>query len=353
MADVYTRGSVEHFSGVNGLLDKLLSFVTGHPGTPGRDWTVELNENTKDSGDPGDEPFGSACKQVVLKNIGLSGSEEVLVGIREWKYIAGNAWGWDLNCYLSWQAGILWNWNKVDSGLTAYNSTWERYTNHPMLPLFDDTMYYWFYSNRQRIIVWVKVSSNYESCYLGFGNRFGSPSQYPYPLLAIGSMYGNYSYSYMGGYHTSVFRPYRSTSLPSPIIVNPSNNYNTAMGSQGNHYFIPTHDFVEPGASVKKTPDSKVVIQPIYVVLENDTLMSLDDVRWSPCIGIQSEDTITIGGDTWRIFQDAYRNDWQDFGVVKEETGVTMTTTTSSTTSSTASSSTMSTTSSSTTTTTV
>jgi len=315
----FTSGSVSGFAGATGLLQALLDFVTGAPGTPGRDWTVLKNENTKDSGDPGTEPFGSTCKQVVLKNIGLSAVEEVLVGIREWQYLPSNAWGWDLNAYTTWQSGFLWNWNWVDSGLTVYDATWERYTNHPMLPLLDDTMYYWFYSNRQRIMGIVKVSSNYESFYIGFGNRFGSPSQYPYPLLVIGSMYGNYSYSSTGGTHTSVFWPFKTTTGACPIIVSPMNTYNTSATYKGYYYFIPTHDFSDPGLALKKTTNSKVVLQPIYVVVDSDTYMSLDNVVWTPSLGIQSEDTFVIGGDTWRIFQNAFRNDWQDFGAMKEE----------------------------------
>ena len=58
---------------------------------------------------------------------------------------------------------------------TTYSALWEHWSQTPMLPLTDDTMYYWFNSNQQRIMGAVKVSSNYESFYVGFANRFGNP----------------------------------------------------------------------------------------------------------------------------------------------------------------------------------
>ena len=51
------------------LLAKVTSFITGDPGTPGRDWTVARQDSLT---------WGPAT---VFRNTGLSGSEEVYVGL--------------------------------------------------------------------------------------------------------------------------------------------------------------------------------------------------------------------------------------------------------------------------------
>ena len=165
------------------FMTTLYDFLTGAPATPGRDWTSLMYENTKNNASS--EPFGSNCKQFVLKNIGVSGTEVVIIGFRGWEYSAGGGYGMDLNGYITWTAGQLWNDNSGDHGFTSYDSTWHRFSKHPQLPLMNDSMQYWFVSNQQRVFIAVKTASFYQSAYLGFGNRFGTPSQYPYPLLVI------------------------------------------------------------------------------------------------------------------------------------------------------------------------
>lgn len=51
------------------LLAKVTNFITGDPGTPGRDWTVARQDSLT---------WGPAT---VFRNTGLSGSEEVYVGL--------------------------------------------------------------------------------------------------------------------------------------------------------------------------------------------------------------------------------------------------------------------------------
>jgi hypothetical protein len=137
-------------------------------GNPGQDWRLMVKQNTKDDTIPTPaEPFGSAMKECILHNTGLSGAENVLIGFREWQYPASNAYGWDLTGYLSYTSGMLWQESLDDMAQDTYSGTWEHWSACPMLPLADDTMYYWFNSNQQRITGAVKISSNYESFYLG------------------------------------------------------------------------------------------------------------------------------------------------------------------------------------------
>ena len=59
------------------LLAKVTNFITGDPGTPGRDWTVARQDSLT---------WGPAT---VFRNTGLSGSEEVYVGLCAATYTDG------------------------------------------------------------------------------------------------------------------------------------------------------------------------------------------------------------------------------------------------------------------------
>ena len=334
-------------------------------GAAGQDWRQEVNRNTRSSYNPTyDEPFGSDCKEVILSNKGISGAESVIIGIREWKYIAGSAWGWDLNLYTYLPEGDFdWNFHYAQTGRNGYDATWEHFTEKPTLPLHDDTIYYWFYSNQQRIIVVAKVASNYESCYLGFGRRFGTPTDYPYPCIVSGSGYGNINFASTAAYHSFCIEAYHTDGAYSTWVVDPANNFlffysTTKLGVD----LYPRRNFNNAG---ELYPDNlgRFIMTPVYAVPynaanPNTTLFDFDGVYHTMGFGIQSEDTIKYNGRVHRVFQNIFRTNYYDYMAVDESATTTSSTTTSSTTtsstttSSTTTSSTTTTTSSSTTTTT-
>ena len=285
-------------------------------GEPGRDWVALENRPTRDNGS--NEPFGSDCREVILQNTGLSGRENIMIGIREWEYTTKSAAGWDLNGYLWHTAGMAWNANYIDHGRTGYDTTWQHYDYHPMLPLIDGTMYYWFYSNRQRIVVVVKVKSNYESAYLGFGRRFSPPSDYPYPLAVIGCLYGNRMHSDDGYEHAYIANPYYQYCN---WVISPANKFRIGTNS-GNGCRTSVYDFA-PGtkAVCHRTSTDKVLLTPVYMydARDGDVYFDLDGVLKTVGGDVQSEDTVTEGTKTYRVFQNIHRNAWHQFMAIRED----------------------------------
>jgi hypothetical protein len=315
------------------LAETLYTFLTGDPGTVGRDWESLMYGNTKNS--TTGEPFGSNCKQFVLKNIGDNETENVIIGVRCWEYSAGGAYGLDLNGYITWTTGQMWNDNHGDHGLipSTYNSTWNRWANHPMIPLMNDTMQYWFFSNAQRVVIVVKTSSYYQSAYLGFGNRFGSPEQYPHPLLVIGCLYGNLLYSNAGTAHQFILRPYITGSNGTIMAVDPSNVYSTMKPSMGSLKFVPSSSDYSTSVFVRNDINNRKVLWPVYVVMDNQLLMALDDVFFNFSDNVSSEANLVYGGEKYMLFQNINRITHYDFMIVNTNTVGTTTTTTTTTTS--------------------
>lgn len=312
-------------------------------GDDGQDWEVKYNRNTRDNNRsvPG-EPFGSTCKEVILQNRGLSGQENVLIGIREWEYLAGDAHGWDLTGYTSYADDMYWGTTLEDSLIDSdgYSGTWEHFSETPILPLIDDTMYYWFYSNRQRIIVIVKVQSNYESCYLGFANRVGNPSDYPNPLVIKGCGVGNINYS--NATETShAFLPYSHyTGTRMLHNVLPSNAWSRNWGGTGLETFLfPWGNWANTGV-MNETPNKKeVLMTPVIGISEGESavLFEFDGIYHVAGVGVQSEDLIRASdGVKYRAFQNVSRTSYDDWmGIEEEEYTTTSTSTTTTTTSTT------------------
>ncbi|MGD9156803.1 MAG: hypothetical protein PVG39_00215 [Desulfobacteraceae bacterium] len=314
-------------------------------GDDGQDWEIKYQRNTRDSDKlTPEEPFGSDCEEVILHNRGLSGAENVLIGIREWKYVAGAAYGWDLTGYQAYTDGMYWGKTIIDDLSLDYDSLWDHFDDTPILPLIDDTMYYWFYSNRQRIVVIVKVQSNYECCYMGFANRFGNPEDYPYPLVIKGCGYGNINNtSTSQSNHSYIpYGPSNGTEMLHNVLPNNAWSINWGTGST---YFatwlFPTANWADTGQMYEAPAKKEVMMTPVIGMnaLINAGLWELDGVYHVSGIGVQSEDYIRAhDGIKYRAFQDIARIEYDDWmGVAEIEftttsTSTTTTTTTSSTT---------------------
>jgi hypothetical protein len=309
-------------------------------GNPGQDWRLMVKQNTKDDTIPTPaEPFGSAMKECILHNTGLSGAENVLIGFREWQYPASNAYGWDLTGYLSYTSGMLWQESLDDMAQDTYSGTWEHWSACPMLPLADDTMYYWFNSNQQRITGAVKISSNYESFYLGFGNRYGNPEDYPNPLFICGSAVGDKSYTDSVS-TTHAFVPAAGGGGKHHSVL-PDNSWSVQWGTgigQLQTILHPLHQWTDAGTLYQSPSKKENLLSPVIASRQSRrfTLFELDGLYHVAGIGVQSEDQIrATDGIKYRVFQNITNVDDNDFMCIAEEeftTTSTSTTTSSSTT---------------------
>ena len=309
----YKTGTVSSFAGANGLLAALVAWVTGTPATPGLDWILEQDSNTKDNTGL-TEPFSALCRQVVLSNTGISGTESIVVGIREWQLTTSAVYGWDLNCYPAWVDGQLWNGNSTWHGQTTYDATYNHFSTYPNIPLMNASMTYWFFSNAQRIIVVVRTSTNYQCCYLGYGDRLGSPTEYPCPVMALGCSVGNLAHSDQSATHRWFLNP-------------PAFFFNTPAGEARTPLWIPGASYwsfpVNPGPVVGVGGD---LLNPCYAAIATlGTLLTFDGVRHVVDPDLQAEDIFTANGKKWFVAQNNHRITMYDFMAINTE--VTTTTT--------------------------
>ena len=320
--------------------------VTGTPtadylyGEPGQDWKLLQSENTHNK--TGDDIWGGTHKEVILQNTGLSGLEQVMIGIREWYYLGGNAYGWNLNGYLWYNSGMSWRANLSEQGSAreTYNTTYNTWSVMPNVPFIDSTMYYWIFSNRQRIIMVIKVQSNYESMYLGFGNRYASPSRYAYPLVIKGSHYGAGNQADTGAWRRGIHRNiYSSAGTGYPLmVVDPGGGWRSAVGAGWalGPIILPGDTLVDSGSMGILTSGDVFSMTVTAGNGEDGALwLDLDGVKQLLGPNIQSEDILRDidNKKKYIIFQDVSRTSYVDFFGVEQ--GPYTTTTTSTTTSTT------------------
>jgi len=323
-----STGTVSEFSGTNGLLKALTDFVVGG-GVAGRDWTLEFDQNAKDS-DGVTDSHDAECREVILSNTGVSEEESIIIGIREYKYPAGNEYGWELNGYLA----VPSTWNgaaEVTHGLSAFGSARHHWTYLPQLQLFDSEIAYWFYATKEFIQVAVRIGTSYFECYLGNGRRLGSPSEYPYPLVVAGSGVGEVSYQDGGN---GPVRPLSSGTYRNLFCVDPSGVFKTG---DGNLRVLPMEG-ESSTASVDTAPNGDALLLPaFYLVDENQVVLQLFNMFVFRKVNAQNEATYTesSSGRKFRTFAQG-KNDYDyDFLAILEEVSTTTTTTTTWTTSTT------------------
>jgi hypothetical protein len=359
--DHITSGTIVYTSGAWTLVfstapDNLTSITASYLyGAPGQDWRLKYSRFSRDA--TTGNPFGTTAAtdpiECVIENTGLTGAEEVLLGIREWRYVAGAGYGWDLNGYTYYTTSMAWNVNSAQHGRTSYNTTWNRWDQMPMLPLTNGTLYWWLFSNRQRIVLVVKVGTGYESMYLGFGRRFSSPTDYPIPMVIKGSCQGLFNYTSAASWRQFICNNEWTQLGYGLMIIDPANTYvicgNASYYSTGIR-MLPYNTFDDTAGTVTDTIGATPynLLSPVLLVRPSvdQVFMDLDGVYHITSDSVLAEDLMYTDTEKLRVFPNITRTTFYDWMGVKVDdiTTTTTTTTTSSTTSSSSSSTTTTTT---------
>lgn len=157
------------------LLAKVTNFITGAPGTPGRDWTVTRQDSLT---------WGPAT---VFRNTGLSGSEEVHVGLYAATHTDGVRGGLVCKVYKAFDNAP----NGTAFLDTLYGNGTGLNKTHAFMPCWNTAMNAWIWSNKARIIIVAECNGLYGNAYLGQLRRFSLPSENPWPLACLTDGYTN------------------------------------------------------------------------------------------------------------------------------------------------------------------
>jgi len=314
----------------------------------------------------------SANVQEIIMHGSGAGSDAIYVGIRTFYDTNADARNWELAGGTGYDSGAtIWNNflvgispGRFDGGTVALQCG--AYT-----PLQNTTITAWDYVNSRRILSVMKCGTAYVFCYLGWINPAATAGEYPYPLVIAGSTpvfdtrFNSSRVAYSGpadpqGFNSGatvengpmmirtaggVWRTIRNAHEAAgntrvgdnDRIVFPAGkpliNNTTITPDPADGWISTTFSFAEiisqsgvpgaPTAKLYKTDDSggdKVKLFPATILHAPDASEliiagELDGVYWCSAApghtagGLVSEDTLTIGGDTYDVFASGNRTE--------------------------------------------
>ena len=214
----------------------------------------------------------------------------------------------------------------------------------------DTSVTYWFFVSGRRFIIVNKVSTTYHSLYAGFMLPYATPSQYPNPVIVAGSMGRSY-YRWSetdieddfthANYIGNVADPARDTMY----LRHPGGSWEGIsnvmyVGTDAFSYFI-TSPYAEnevtflSDRAIRRTisdPLGNYPLTPITIIKHKgeNAQLSLDSTNlglYGEIDGVfqvagfsnAAENTVTVGADTYIVFQDVYRTDNDDYFAIKQE----------------------------------
>ena len=290
-----------------------------------------------------------AGKRLILRGSG-SGTDEIFVGIAA-DDLGGGVVHWNLRGFTGFQ-------DQVDITLQPGISDGASF-----VPLNDGVITHWFFVNPSRIIMIARMATSYMNMYLGFINRFGTSTDFPYPLLIAGcatsgTIFSDNIAGFSGmndpNYHTTSGSPSGPHQLRTPggswlkianaagafsfravrqnAVVTPPGEIQDATGSRIWKSFIPLTN-TTPTFTYRQTPDSTAASNfrfPLIPAIITETSPQdaihgeMDNVYWAGTLTeiagqATAEDVYNVNGDDYILFPNCNRTDhWAHFLIKKE-----------------------------------
>lgn len=266
--------------------------------------------------------------ETYLKAPGLSTTEAIYVNIQAYHNAGNDIWNWRLKGAIGFIA--------LGGGSTF--ETQPGSSPDAFILLWNQPITFWFIANGQRVIVVAKIATVYESCYLGKLLPYGTPGQYPYPLVIAGTTgigsptmpfnlpgNANMRYSDTSNAHAAFFDP----DILYWCDLNSGWRGLTHWSSFGGHVNSGGADAVWPWFAGDGYPADFMEPNldgsyPLFAArLEIATLATpevlgeLDGVFYTTGFGSSSESTFTVGGDTYYVFQSCFRTSKEFFAALK------------------------------------
>jgi len=221
------------------------------------------------------------------------------------------------------------------------------------LNLWQNAMSWWAYANDRRVIIIVRCSTVYVSAYAGFFLPWGTPAQYPFPLVVAGDNAAPCVWSYSNSGRRMMCDPGATGSGSSMWVRNPTGiwipGHNQVASANNDQVSGPMvyeaaqvwpwavgvgstqgarsswAGFQEGEASgggldqMVPTRQQEIFVWATMLLSSTESPFgTLDGVFCAPGASLSSETIVNAGGRTFRAFQNIARTSGNDFFVVEE-----------------------------------
>lgn len=304
-------------TGYKDLLDKLRLFVTTNAAlvSAGQNWAVERWDTSDEY-------------ELILKGPGLTAADEIMVGIQSYSSAPDDYYNWRLGGFAGFDTNVAFAEQPGANPMPPHGDVDEQVLLH----LWDSSIPYWFVANGRRIVVVAKVSTVYQSMYLGFYLPYASPGQSPYPLVVGGSgCKGADRWSATGDWSRCFCDPDRyvgsfSNPIGSPLRVRQLDGSYIAFGRGSDARVSPRADSDAVNVSMANElitcPDGTYpALQHVLAtaVPANNVLGEFDGVLFVPGYSLAAEDVIDVGGVDHLAVQSTFRTTNSDYFLLRLE----------------------------------
>ena len=167
----FTTGTATDYKN---LLEKLRDYITGVDVSPNVDRGWVLLKDTSIT-----SPQPSVYEMIFQGRGDSSPAKAIYFGIQTYENVPTGYYNWDVK------------------GFTGYNATSPEtaFASQPgvspdcYVPLQNATISYWFYVTGRRVCMVAKTGTAYQYMYCGFFDPLATDSEYPYPMMIMGSSY--------------------------------------------------------------------------------------------------------------------------------------------------------------------
>lgn len=245
-------------------------------------------------------PTDGSNRELILKGIGLSGTEEIYIGFRSYHSVSADYYNLTCAAFTGYVAANAFTAQPgyVEFGVCGHNQRID----------------YWLAVNAQRIFFGLKVGTPvYEIGYTGKFFPYATPGQYPYPMACIGTLGAGTPatrYSDTSASHSSGVKGLLAQSVLRDVLGNWSqfrtlpwtadfNNSPTVRRDTGGYYsalkaVLMTGSPNNPGGT-------------------GNVWGELDGIRYVSGFNNLTENTMTINGVTHVVLQDVFRTGIGDY----------------------------------------
>lgn len=286
------------------LFAKLRTFLTDPVGSNGCGWTENRYDGTN--------------KRLEVTGPGLDDAQEINVNLNLYENVGADTFAIGVRMSPDWQAGLAYNAQTNQSVETFH-------------PIWNASMTYWFIGSKARAIVITKVSTVFSAMYVGRFLPYGSAGEYGLPW-------------YVGGTVQASSTRWSSTSESSRNFWDPTTcylmdpggawrlvrNFYENTGEQAEYSYINVWPYLGSITSnqsasarfreLRENVDGTYPLFPLILHGGNpnyEIYGELDGVYAIPAFSAGSEDTITIGGDTYLVVQNLHRTARYYYAAVK------------------------------------
>ena len=240
--------------------------------------------------------LSSLSAELIVKGTGLSASDEIYVGMQRYASSTSDWFNWMVQGQIGYVSG---NTFGAQPGASPAKG----------LPLWDQSIPYWFVASGRRFIVVAKISTVYEVMYAGLALPYATPAQYPYPIMvgttlaaATGTRWSDTSAGHSAFTHT-----------PGSL----------ALRNVSGTWLTPDLHPTNPGAGAalynyRPAPGDSYPLLPIEL---NDggpnRYAYLDSVYFVPGFSAAVEDVVSISGTDYLMVKNVFRNGVRDYFAVR------------------------------------